>query len=103
MYPAQELIRLEAHKAALRRRITRHRAQCVEAASHVARPLAWLDRALAFWRRLSPFAQYAAVPLGFLVKRTIFPRLKIFGSLLRWSPLVFSVVRSLSSTLKNRF
>ena len=94
MYPAEELIRLARYKAVLSRRITRHRAQCVDAAATAAQPLAWLDRMLAVWRKLSPFAKFAAVPLGFLAKRTLFPRRKVLGSLVRWAPLIFSTVRS---------
>ncbi len=103
MYPDRELTRLAVHKAALRRDIALRRAQCAEAAARVAQPLAWLDRMLAFWRRLPPLAQFAAVPLGFLVTRTVFPRLKILGSLVRWSPLVFGAVRGISSAVKTRF
>jgi hypothetical protein len=55
--------------------------------------LEWLDRMLAFWRQLSPLAQFAAVPLGLLVQRTVFPRLKILRTLVRWSPLVFAALR----------
>ena len=94
MYPAEDLIRLARHKAVLSRRITRHRAQCIEAATAAAQPLAWLDRMLAFWRKLSPFAKFAAVPMGLLVKRTLMPRQKILGSLVRWGPLIFSAVRA---------
>ena len=50
-------------------------------------------------RRLSPFAQIAAVPLGFLVQRAVFPRRKILGSLLRWAPLVFSAVRGFKAAV----
>lgn len=103
MYPDRELTRLAARKAALRRDIARRRAQCAEAAARVARPLEWLDRMLAFWRRLSPFAQFAAVPLGFLVQRTVFRRLKILRSLVRWGPLVFSAVRGIQSVVKTRY
>jgi len=94
MYPDEELIRLGRHKAVLSRRITRHRAQCVEAAATAAQPLAWLDRMLTFWRKLTPFAKFAAVPLGFIAKRTLFPRRKIIGSLVHWGPLIFNVVRT---------
>jgi hypothetical protein len=102
MYPRRELIRLGVHKAALRRRIARHRAECVEAAARVAQPLEWLDRALAFWRRVSPFAMIAAVPLGFLIKRTGSPRLKMIGSLVKWAPVVFGAVRGFGAAVKAR-
>jgi hypothetical protein len=102
MYPHQELSRLAVRKAALRRSIALRRVQCAGAAARVTRPLAWLDRALAFWRRLSPLAAFAAVPLGFLATRTVFPRLKTLGSLLRWGPLVFAAIRRISSVVQTR-
>jgi hypothetical protein len=42
------------------------------------------------------------VPLGVLVTRTVFPRLKILGSLVRWGPLVFGAVRGLSAAVETR-
>ena len=93
MYPAQELIRLAGRKAALHRVITRRRAQCVEAAAEVAKPLVWLDRMMAYWRQLSPLARLAVVPLGFIAQRTLFSSSKILGSLVRWAPLAFTALR----------
>lgn len=102
MYPRRELIRLGVHKAALRRRIARHRADCVASAAAVAQPLEWLDRAVAFWRRLSPFAMIAAVPLGFLIKRTRSPNLKLIGTIVKWAPIVFGAVRGVGAAFKSR-
>jgi hypothetical protein len=99
MYPQRELNQLAILKAALRRDIALHRAQCTEAAERVVKPLEWLDRVVAFWRRLSPLAKLAAVPLGLLAKRTLFSKRKVLGSLFRWGPVIFSVVRLL---MKNR-
>ena len=93
MYPERELNRLAVHKAALRREIAANRVLCAAAAAGVARPLAWLDRVVAFWRRLSPLAALAAVPVGLLVQRTLFPRLKLLGPLLRWGPLLVGALR----------
>ena len=93
MYPQRELIRLTTYKVWLRRRIAHRRTECTVAATRIARPFAWLDRMLAFWRQLSPVARVAALPLGVLVTRTIFPKVKFLGSLLRWGPLVYGVVR----------
>ena len=93
MYPQRELIRLAAHKVALRRDITVRRTQCVEAAAALARPFAWLDRALGLAQRVAPFV---AVPLGLLVARKIFPRLKVVGS------FVFGAARGLRTVLKAR-
>jgi hypothetical protein len=100
MYPQRELTRLAADKASLRWNIARRRAQCAEAATRMARPFEWLDRMLASVRRISPLVKFAAVPLGFLAARTVFPRRKIVGSLARWSPLVFGAVRGIRSAFK---
>lgn len=102
MYPQRELNDLATYKARLRRAIAFRRAQCVVAATQVAKPLEWLDRAIAFWRRLSPFTKLAAVPLGFLMKRTLFPKGKILGALVRWAPLAFGVFRSARSAAQSR-
>jgi hypothetical protein len=93
VYPAHELKRLAGHKAALRRKITWHRAQCARAATRLARPLDWLDRMLAHWRRLSPLARLAVVPLGFLLKKSASPRPRLLGTLLRWGPAAWNVLR----------
>jgi len=95
MYPHRELIRLAAHKATLRRQITLSRAQCSEAAVRATQPLVWLDRAVTFFRQLFPLAILAAVPAGLVVQRTVFPRLKLLGTLVRWGPPLFAVVRGL--------
>jgi len=97
MYWDRELSRLAAHKAGLRRTITLRRTECAVAAAQVARPLAWLDRALALWRRLSPFTRLAAVPLGILVTRSALSRGGILGSLARWGPLAFAAARGLAA------
>ena len=96
MYPDRELTRLAAYKAALRRGIALRRAQCAEAAARAAQPLEWLDRGLAFWRRLSPLVKYAAPPLGFLLKRSLAPRTRVLGALLRWGPPVLGAVWNLT-------
>jgi hypothetical protein len=102
MYPQRELNRLAAYKTALRCDIALRRTQCAEVAARVARPLAWLDRMLAFWRRLSSFAPLATGLLGLVVARTVFPRRKILRPLLRWAPLVIGLVRGLGSAVKIR-
>ena len=102
MYPQRELTRLAAYKAALRGNIALHRRQCAEAAARVAQPLAWLDRMLACWRRLSAFGPLAVGLLGWVVTRAVFPRRKILRSLLRWAPLVLGLVRGIGSAVKIR-
>ena len=100
MYPDQELRQLASQKAALQREIGLRRLAFADAAGRVSQPLEWLDRVMEFARRFSPYAQLAAVPLGFLVKRTLFPRFKVLGSVIRWGPTVMGVVRGVSSLLK---
>jgi|ERR1043166_7960452 hypothetical protein len=94
MYPHGELTELELQKLALRRRIQLRRAECAIAAEGASRPLQWIDRAIATWRKISPMAKLASVPLALLLKKTIFRRAKIFGTLLRWGPLAFRMFRS---------
>jgi len=102
MYPQRELNRLAAYKAALRRDIAFRRAQCVVAAAQVTKPLEWLDRAVGFWRRLSPFTKLAAIPLGFIAKRSLFPKGKILGALVRWAPTIFGVARGVHAAAQAR-
>ena len=102
MYPDRELTRLAARKVALRRDIALHRAQCAAAAARVVQPLEWLDRALAFWRQLSPLARFAAVPAGLLVHRFVFPRRRILRTLVRWGPLVFGAARVVGRAVRTR-
>jgi hypothetical protein len=97
MYAERELTVIAEGKTALRQRIARHRLQTAQAVTRVTQPLAWLDRTVAQWRKLSPFAALAAVPLGFLLKRRAAPRLHLLGTLLRWSPLLVGAVRSFSA------
>lgn len=71
MYSRRELIRIGAHKAALRCAITERRVRCVAVAVHISRPLVWLNRAQNLLRRVAMFVSFAAVPLGVaLFKRT---------------------------------
>ena len=102
MYPQRELNRLAAYKSALQWDIALHRTQCAEAAARVAQPLAWLDRMLACWRRLSTFGPLAVVLLGGVVTRIVFPRRKILGTLLRWAPLAVGLVRGVGAAIKIR-
>jgi hypothetical protein len=95
MYPQQDLIRIALHKAALRHSIALNRERIVEATSRVSKPVAFADRALAFWRDLSPIVRISAVPLGVVATRALFPRLRILRTVVRWSPLVIAAMRAL--------
>ena len=101
MYPHRELIRFAAHKATLRCEIAIRRVECAEALTRIVRPLRWLDRMLVFWRQLPPLLRFAAVPVALLVKKSSgFPRLNILRRLVRWSPLVFGIVRTVTSVTR---
>ncbi len=97
MYPQHELTRLAAHKSLLRQRIATRRLECGVAVAHLAQPVAWLDRVLAVWQQLAPMAAVAAIPLGALAQRLIFPRHRLLGALLRWGPLAFRALRGFGS------
>lgn len=93
MYPDGDLNELAVRKMAVRQRIAEKRNACVEAAERLAEPLEKIDHAWAQWRRISPMAKVAAVPLAMGLKKIFFPRAKILGSLLRWGPIAFKVFR----------
>jgi hypothetical protein len=94
MYPSRELTALALRKVAVRQRIAVARWDCVSAASEAARPIVWIDRAVAQWRKISPFAKIAAVPLGILFGRRLMPgKSGLFGRLLRWAPVVLKAVQ----------
>jgi hypothetical protein len=97
MYSDRELIRLGVHKRFIRRAIALRRLECTEAAAQVAQPLEWLDRVVSFWRRVSPFAKFASVPIGLIAQRTPLGRSKVLSTLLRWGPVAYNVVCGLTS------
>ncbi len=93
MYPQSELNRLAVHKIALRVRIATQRIDYAATVARATQPLAWLDRVRAFFYRCAPLAPFAAVPLGLVVQRALFPRLKILGLALRWGPAAYAAFR----------
>lgn len=82
MYPTRELNRLAAHKAACRRSLARHRAQCVRATRRVVVPLAALT----------------AIPLGLLLPRSSAPRPRLLAAVLQWGPTARGILRHLRVT-----
>jgi hypothetical protein len=92
MFPHQELTLLAARKSVLRREIAVRRVHCAVVVARLAQPLEWLDRALAFWRRLSPLAKFAALPAGLAVQRFL-PRGKLLRALVRWGPFALGAAR----------
>lgn len=101
MYPSGELNRLARRKAALHHRIAGTRLRCAAAAGGVARPIDWLDRLMVQWRRISPVAKLAAVPLGLLLRSRFGPRRRggtsLLGRAFRFVPVALSVARILAA------
>ena len=94
MHPQLELNRLDHRKIALRRRIHAGRVRFAEQIERVTRPLGWIDQARTKWSHVSPLAKAAAFPLGLLLKRAFFPKLRLAGILLGWAPLAVGFFRS---------
>jgi len=90
------LTSLAANKSALRQRILTRRSEWAAAATRLTQPIAWIDRAHASWRRLSPLVKLASVAIGLLMGRLKIRHLRTLGSVLRWSPLVLGAVRGLT-------
>lgn len=97
MYPRGKLRQLAVRKSRLRKEIALERAQLMQSATRAMQPVAWLERAHAWWRRASPFVLGFAIPLGALFRRTPSPRLQKLRALLRWAPIIVRAVNVLSS------
>lgn len=93
MYPARQLNDLACAKAAVRRRIARHRLECVEAAHEVTQPLVWADQAVSFWRSLSPWTRWLSLPAGFLATRLLSRTLRPLGGIRQWIPLAMNLAQ----------
>jgi hypothetical protein len=70
MYPTGALADLAARKRILQARIAVRRLECVEAAMVLSQPVATLDRGLAMWRKIAPFAKLLAIPGGIFLARS---------------------------------
>ena len=98
MYSTEELNELLMRKARLRAAIEGNRRACVVQAGEVLRPLAWIDRVMAEWRRVAPLAKAAAVPFGWMLWR----KLRLGGAArsaqaLRWLPTLLGLVRAVGA------
>ena len=102
MYPARALSELAARKAGLHRAIAGHRAQFAAAAAVVARPVAWVDRAVVFARRCAALGMLAAVPMALLGRRAQSPWFRVASTLARFGPLVMGAYRGLKSMTQPR-
>jgi hypothetical protein len=103
VYPSEELTALAHRKSALRSRIAMNRLRCTALAAEVARPIAWIDRFLVQWRKISPFTKIAALPLGYLLRRKLLPRRKtnLIGQILRWAPVALRTARIFSGSTRS--
>lgn len=97
MYPDEELSRLGAHKAALRRRITNRRYEYLGITALVLQPIGWLDWLLKLRRHVAPLVPFAMIPLGLLLRRRVIPRRQVWGAVLRWIPLFLRVANRMVS------
>ena len=93
MYPTEELTRLATKKEALRLQIYLRREECAAAAERAAKTLEMVARGLAWWHKLSPVVKLAAVPVGLIIKRSLFRRSRVIGTALRWGPIAFGAIR----------
>jgi hypothetical protein len=95
MYPSGELNVLALRKAAVQARIAAHRWQCAAAAVELARPLAWIDRAHARWKSISPLAKMIGTPVAMLLGRKLFQKLGggNLGMLARSAPAILEAVK----------
>ena len=92
MYPHAELTQLALRKLELRRAIAERRATCISAATRATQPLAWLDRAIGFFKRAAPLLPVLSAPLV-LANRKPGQKTSLFGSMVKWGPLVFQAMR----------
>ena len=102
MYAERELTRLGDVKSRVRRRIAHRRAEISAQTARVARPLRWVDRAYVYWKKAGPMARLAAAPVGVWLMNKFFARRKTAGSIMRWGPMIWNVVRGFSSGLSRR-
>jgi len=96
MYPKVDLEILGQRKADLMDRIRSRRADVEVDFDAVMRPVLWAENAYAKWKEISPFVKFAALPLGFLLKRKVFPQSGgIISGLFRWAPLAVNVFKAM--------
>lgn len=67
MYPRGQLSELETRKALLQARIAVRRWECAAAAAEIARPIAFIDRGVALWKRVSPLVKALVIPGGIFI------------------------------------
>ena len=102
MYAERELIRLNAVKGVVRRRIARRRAALSVQTARVTQPLRWVDRAYVYWKKAGPIAKLAAAPISVWLMNKLFARRKMAGPVMRWGPLIWNVVRGFTAGSSGR-
>lgn len=96
MYPQGDLNELVRAKAALRRNIAGHRANCAEQAAIVTLPLAGIDLLRDLWRQAPLWGRLAAIPLGVISARAVCRTVRPLHRWLDWGSIVFRVWREIS-------
>ncbi len=93
MHHTHELIRLGSHKVSLRRRISLRRESRAELVARLLQSTSWLERMVAFSQKLSPLIAFAMMPIALRIQRRFFQNWKTLGTLIRWTPVVWSTLR----------
>lgn len=96
MYPQANLEALAQRKQALLSSIRTSRAECAAHLSVIAKPIVWAEGLYARWKAVSPIVKVAAVPVGVMLKRKLFPKGGggFAAGLLRWAPVAADLFRS---------
>lgn len=94
MYPQGNLDRLARRKRALLIDIRARREDCAAQVQQVLQPVVWAEGIYARWKAISPALKIAAVPVGVMLKRKLFPGGGILGKALRWAPVAISLFKS---------
>lgn len=71
MYPGGSLDELAQRKALLQARIAVRRYELMIAGAQAAKPIVFIDRAVATWVKISPIVKDIGIPLGLLIWRNV--------------------------------
>lgn len=102
MYAERELADLAQRKSLVQARIAVRRLQCRLDAAQLAVPLGTVDKAVAFWRQLSPLVKTVGIPVALLGLRRFFgggtksgavPKSRL-AALLSALPIILRLIRT---------
>lgn len=96
MYPQADLALLDQRKQALLLSIRTNRVECAARLSEVMKPVQVAEGLYARWKAISPLVKVAAVPVGVMLKRKLFPEGGggLLSGVMRWAPMAFDIFRS---------